>query len=234
MADQVSLMASGGLSSLSSLSHEIADEFSGVWTRSACGLEYEGDEVNAWISIKFGFLSSLGHESWFCAGCSDEGRVAGEGSNNGDIQMCGRTIEVEDEIHARILTLTVHNTSKSRYILFNEYLGAAVYVCETSRHCCVPAVDTSSEPTYIAMVLLRVRWFVADQAAALFVGAGLYKRLWRWGAPGAGASTSWLLRKQRSSASYASLLGCMRCAPVCEVDCDGRMARSPGMSARLL
>ena len=42
-------------------------------------------------------------------------------------------------------------------------------------------------------------------------------------------------RKQRSSASYASLLGCMRCAPMmCEVDCDRRMACSVGVSVRLL
>ena len=41
-------------------------------------------------------------------------------------------------------------------------------------------------------------------------------------------------RKQRSSISYASLLGCMRCAPVCEVDCDRRIACSVGVSVRLL
>ena len=41
-------------------------------------------------------------------------------------------------------------------------------------------------------------------------------------------------RKQRSSVSYASLLGCMRCAPVCEVDCERRMACSVGVSVRLL
>ena len=41
-------------------------------------------------------------------------------------------------------------------------------------------------------------------------------------------------RKQRSSISYASLLGCMRCAPVCEVDCERRMACSVGVSVRLL
>ena len=40
-------------------------------------------------------------------------------------------------------------------------------------------------------------------------------------------------RKQPSSDSYAQLHGCMRCAPVCEVDCDRRKARSEGVSARL-
>ena len=39
-------------------------------------------------------------------------------------------------------------------------------------------------------------------------------------------------RKQRSSTSYASLLGCMRWAPVCEVDCERRIACSVGVSVR--
>ena len=37
-------------------------------------------------------------------------------------------LRVEDKIHARMLTLTVHNASESRYFLFNEYLGATVSV----------------------------------------------------------------------------------------------------------
>ena len=32
----------------------------------------------------------------------------------------------------------------------------------------------------------------------------------------------------------ASLLGCMRCAPVCDVDCERRIACSVGVSVRLL
>ena len=40
-------------------------------------------------------------------------------------------------------------------------------------------------------------------------------------------------QKQRSSASYASLLGCMRCAPVCEVDCERSTEHSTGVSVRL-
>ena len=47
-------------------------------------------------------------------------------------------------------------------------------ICETSRHCCMSAVNTSSVPTSVAMVLLRVHWFVADQARCAFVGARLY------------------------------------------------------------
>ena len=135
-----------------------------------------------------------------------------------------------------MLSLSVDNTSMSWYFLFNEYVRAAMRlydVCETSRHCCMPAVSTSSVPTSVGMVLLRVHWFVADQARCAFVGARLYhicgvgsRQVREHQSP---AET----RKQRSSASYASLLGCMRCAPVCEVDCDRRLARSTGMSARL-
>ena len=53
-------------------------------------------------------------------------RVAREMSNNGDIQECDRTVEVEDKIHPRMLTLTVHNARESKYFLFSEYLGATV------------------------------------------------------------------------------------------------------------
>ena len=49
------------------------------------------------------------------------------------LQEKGATIEtsryvtkVEDEIHVRMLSLSVDNTSKSWYLLFNEYLGATV------------------------------------------------------------------------------------------------------------
>ena len=62
-ADQVSVMASVGIS------HEGADEISGVWTRSTCGLEDERNEVDVWISVKFVLFRSFGHKSWFCAGC---------------------------------------------------------------------------------------------------------------------------------------------------------------------
>ena len=60
-----------------------------------CGLEYEGDMVDVWISVKFGFLSSLGHVSWSGA-CSDKRRVAGD-KDHKDIQICGRTVEVKED-----------------------------------------------------------------------------------------------------------------------------------------
>ena len=76
-----------------------------------------------------------------------------------------------------MLSLSIDNMSKSWYFLFNEYLGATerLYdICEASRHCCMAAVNTSSVPTSLGMVLLRVHWFVADQARCAFVGARLY------------------------------------------------------------
>ena len=41
-------------------------------------------------------------------------------------------------------------------------------------------------------------------------------------------------RKQRPPISYAPLFGCMKCAPVCEVDCERKMAYSINVSVRLL
>ena len=43
--------------------------FSGVWTRSTCGLEDEKNEVDVWVSVEFALFSSFGHESWSVAGC---------------------------------------------------------------------------------------------------------------------------------------------------------------------
>ena len=55
----------------------------------------------------------------------------------------------------------------------------------------MPAVDTSTVPTSVAAVLLRVHWFVADQARCAFVGARLYNvcgigshRVWQHQSPG--------------------------------------------------
>ena len=49
---------------------------------------------------------------------------AGERSNNGNIQVCGRTVEVKNKVHSRVLPLTVHDTSEGRHLLFNEDFGA--------------------------------------------------------------------------------------------------------------
>ena len=67
--------------------------------------------------------------SWPCvlgAGCGNKGRVAGQRSNNGDIQICDGTVEVEDKVLARMLPLSVPDGGESPYLLFKEYLGATV------------------------------------------------------------------------------------------------------------
>ena len=73
-ADHVSLMACRVVS----VSNELAFEFAGVWPRSACRLEYEKDDVDVRMSVKFRFLNFFGHVSWSCAGCWNQRRVARE------------------------------------------------------------------------------------------------------------------------------------------------------------
>ena len=43
-----------------------------------------------------------------------------------ETSRCGRTVEVKDKIHARMLPLCVNDAGQSRYFLLNEYLGATV------------------------------------------------------------------------------------------------------------
>ena len=90
-----------------SVSHEIADEISCVWPRPACVVS----SVKG-AKLMCGYLSNLPFSALW--------------SKNGDIQVCDRAVEVEDKIHARVLTLTVDNTGDGRYSLFNEYLGPTV------------------------------------------------------------------------------------------------------------
>ena len=73
-----------------------------------------------------GLLSSLGNVSWSGAGCSNKGRVAGEGSNSGNIQVRGRTVEVEDKVHTRMFLLSIYDAGESRHLVFNEHLGSTV------------------------------------------------------------------------------------------------------------
>ena len=129
-----------------------------------------------------------------------------------------------------MLSLSVDNTGEGRYFLFNKYFDPTVRMSDirkASRHCCMPAVNTSSVPTSVTVVLLRIHWFVADEARCAFGWGRTVPRLQRWELPGAEASTSWLPRRGSSDLQPHTLhcLVCMRCAPVCEVDCDKRMAR---------
>ena len=79
MVDQVSLTAIGGLSE--SRNKQLMDFL-------ACGpgRPVVWDPIDVWAPVKFGLLRSLSHVSWFCAGNRHQGRIAREGSNDGDIQ----------------------------------------------------------------------------------------------------------------------------------------------------
>ena len=70
-----------------SISQQVVNEFPGMWTRSACCLKDERDQVDVWVPVEFGLLRSLGHKSWFCAGSRHQGRITREGSNDRDIQI---------------------------------------------------------------------------------------------------------------------------------------------------
>ena len=65
-----------------STSQQIVNEFPGMWTRPACGLKNERDQIDVWVPVEFGLLRSLGHKSWFYAGSRNQRRTAREGSNN--------------------------------------------------------------------------------------------------------------------------------------------------------
>ena len=71
-----------GLWRVVGISHEIADEFPGMWAKPTCGLKDERNEFYVWILVEFVLLHSLGHKSWFCAGCRDPGRTARERSGH--------------------------------------------------------------------------------------------------------------------------------------------------------
>ena len=109
-----------------SISQQVVNEFPGMWTRSACCLKNERDQIDVWVSVKFGLLRSLSGKSWFCAGGRHQGRIAREGGNDGDTQIRDRTVKVEDKVHPSVFSLSVNDTSKGRYFLFNEYFDPTV------------------------------------------------------------------------------------------------------------
>ena len=113
---------------------------------AASGLEDEWDKVDVWISVKFDLLRSLGHKSWFCAGCRDQGRTARERSNNGDIpgrvlaaamraglletgdtmatsRYVVEPIVIENGVHARMFNLAIHHASEGWDNLLDVHLG---------------------------------------------------------------------------------------------------------------
>ena len=83
-----------------------------------------------------------------------------ERSNNGHIQIRDRTVEVKDNVHPSVFSLSVDNTGESKYFLFNEYLCATMRlndVRKASPNRCMPAINTSTVPTAVAVMLLRVQ-----------------------------------------------------------------------------
>ena len=87
------------------------------------------------------------------------------------------SLNIEDEMH----TLhahggTVDNGGVSRASASSsiEYHGATVGADSTVKQCtvmateCMPTVNTSPIPTSVAVVLLCVHWFVADEACFTF------------------------------------------------------------------
>ena len=106
--------------------HEVADEFCGVVSRAASGLEDARDKVDVWISVKINPLSSLGHVTWAGAGCSNESRAAGEGCHKSNIKVRGGAVVIKNEVNARMFDLTVHLTSEGWNRLLNVHLSAIV------------------------------------------------------------------------------------------------------------
>ena len=160
-----------------SISQQIVNEFPGMWTRSASCLKNKRDQMDVWVPVKFGLLRSLGHKTWFCAGSRHQGRIAREGSNDGDMQIRDRTVTVEDKIHPSVFGLSIDHTSEGRYFLFNKYFDPTVRmndIRKASRQCCMSATNTSSISAAIATMLFRIERFVANDTCRTFVGAKLY------------------------------------------------------------
>ena len=107
MADQVSRVASGGLSASF---RELLMNFL-AWCPGRPEVpQDERNKVDVRVSIKLDLLCSLRHMTWAGAGCCDEGWVAGERRKNGNIKIRGGDIVIENEVHARLFHLSVHHT----------------------------------------------------------------------------------------------------------------------------
>ena len=133
-----------------SISQQIINEFPGMWARSASCLKNERDKIDVWVPVELGLLRSLGHKTLFCAGSRHQGRIAREGSNDRDVQIRDCAMKVKDKIHPSVFSLSVDNTSKGRYFLFNKYFDPTVRmndIRKATRQCCMSAIDTSSIST---------------------------------------------------------------------------------------
>ena len=85
-------------------------------------------------------------------------------------------MKVKDKIHPCVFSLSVNDTSKGRYFLFNKYFGPTVRmndICKASGQCCMSAINTSSISAAVAMMQFRIKRFVASNTCGTFVGAKL-------------------------------------------------------------
>ena len=86
-------------------------------------------------------------------------------------------MKVKDKIHQGVFSLSVDNTSKGRYFLFNKYFDPTVRlddIRKAMRQCCMSAINTSSTTTAITMMLFRIERFVANDTCRTLVGAKLH------------------------------------------------------------
>ena len=85
-------------------------------------------------------------------------------------------MKVKDKVHPSVFSLSVNDTSKGKYFLFNIYFDPAVRmndIRKASRQCCTSAINTSSLSTAIAVMLFRIKRFAANNTCGTFVGAKL-------------------------------------------------------------
>ena len=124
MAAQVSRMPSGGLSaSFMKLLMNLLAWCPRRPVVSRMNVQDERNKVDVCASIKLDLLCSLGQKAWAGAGCCDEGWVAGERRNNGNIKIRGgaNVIVIENDVHAR-----VRSPYESWDRLLDVHLGAVV------------------------------------------------------------------------------------------------------------
>ena len=80
-------------------------------------------------------------------------------------------MKVKNKIHPSVFSLSADNTGESKYLLSNEHLDATMRlndVRKTSPNSCMPAINTTSIPTAVSMMMFRVHWFVADDTRRHF------------------------------------------------------------------
>ena len=162
-----------GQSRVIGVSHEVANEFPGMWARPTCGLMMKGTKLMC------GYLSNLFFSALLAM---SPGFVLAAETRDG-LQEKGATIETPKYVTEplRFETRSIRACSvcplTTRVRAGTSCSMNAVRlndVRKASRHCCMPAVNTSSVPTSVAVMLLRIHWFVADEDCGTFLGARLY------------------------------------------------------------